>query len=94
MKNPAQKPEIEFPCRWGYKVIGFDSEAVAEAIRECLGLRLGADLGSRGLVLEPSRASAGGKYVSWSVNLRVDSLPERDEIFSAFSSHEAVRMVI
>ncbi len=89
-----QKPDIQFPTRWGFKVIGRDGESVTEAVRECLALQLGAAVGSRGVTLDESRASAGGKYVSWNLHLRVVSEDERNEIFRALSDHDAVKMVI
>ena len=89
-----QKPEVEYPCRWGYKVIGTEQEAVEVAARECVDNCLGSDLESRDMKLDPSRKSAGGKYVSWSLSLRVDSLAERDALFAALSAHVAVKMVI
>lgn len=92
--NRKQQPEVEYPCRWQYKVIGTDGEAVAEAARECVARCLGADHGARSVELEPSRSSAGGKYVSWSLSLRVDSARERDELFAALGSHEMIRIVI
>jgi len=94
MGDEQRKPQIDFPCRWGYKVIGIDTEAVAEAARECVALCLGSEQGERDVRLEPSRTSGGGKYVSWSLTLRVDNLAERDELFAALADHAAVRVVI
>jgi len=89
-----QKPEIEFPTRWGYKVIGTDGASVTEAVRECLALQIGAEVGVRDVTLDESRASAGGKYVSWHLQLRVESEEERDALFQALSNHDDVTMVI
>jgi uncharacterized protein len=94
VNDSQKKPDIIFPCRWGYKAIGADKEIVAEAVRSCLGACLGADLGTRAMQLEFSRTSAGGKYVSWNLNLRVNSLVERDELFAALSGHPDIKMVI
>ena len=94
MGDGPRKPQIDFPHRWGYKVIGTETEAVAEAARECVALCLGSEQGERDVQLEPSRTSGGGKYVSWSLTLRVDSRAERDELFAALAGHPAVRVVI
>ena len=94
MTEDRQRPEIEFPCRWGYRLIGPDGDAVAEAARECVALCCGAGQGERDVKLKESRASAGGRYVSWSLELRVDSQAERDELFAALSRHAAVKVVI
>ena len=94
MPDAQQKPEIEFPCHWGYKVIGLDQEAVAEAVLECVGVCLGTELGDRNMKLDLSRKSTGGKYVSWSLGLRVDSLAERDKLFAALAGHADITMVI
>ena len=94
MNDSPQKPEIEFPCQWGYKVIGTEQEAVAEAVRDCVTACLGPDQGTRGMKLDLSRQSAGGKYVSWGLNLRVDSQAERDKLFAALAGHADIKMVI
>ncbi len=94
MLDGQQKPEIEYPCRWSYKMIGSEEEAVARAARECVGLCLGLEPGPRDMKLSLSRKSGGGKYVSWNLQLRVDSQAERDELFTALADHPAIRIVI
>lgn len=94
MDGRDQKPEIEFPTRWSYKVIGTDREAVAEAVRECVARHLGERQGERRVRLEPSRTSAQGKYVSWHLQLTVLSLEDRDQLFGLLVGHDDVRIVI
>ncbi|MBU8870046.1 MAG: DUF493 domain-containing protein [Gemmatimonadales bacterium] len=79
-------------------MIGTQEQAVAEAVRECvtacLGMGPGDEPNSRDMKLGLSRKSGGGKYVSWSLQLRVDSQAERDALFSTLADHPAIKMVI
>lgn len=94
MSQDPQRPEIAYPTRWSFKVIGTDSDAVAEAVRECLAQLLGPRQGERDVKLEPSRASAQGKYCSWALHLLVESRQERDDLFGRLAAHDDVRVVL
>lgn len=89
----GKKPKITYPCRWGFKVIGLQEEALRRAVPECLAGCLGA-AAVRPWQLDYSRASAQGKYVSLTLNLEVRSEKERDGLFAALAAHPDVRMVI
>ena len=89
-----QKPLVEYPCQWGYKVIGAEEESLREAVKECLDTCLKAGTGDREFELDHSRASKGGKYVSLSLNLTVQDETERDAIFAALTNRPEIVMVI
>jgi len=89
-----QKPVVEYPCLWGYKVIGADEDTMREAVKQCLETCLNENSGDREFELGMSRSSAGGKYVSLSLNLTVQDETERDAIFAALTSRSEIRMVI
>ena len=90
----SQKPLIEYPCPWGYKVIGPDEDVMRQAVKECLDVCLNQNSGDRDYELGMSRASKGGKYISLSLNLTVENEKERDAIFAALSGRPEILMVI
>ena len=89
-----QKPVVEYPCLWGYKVIGPDEENMRHAVKLCLDECLQENTGDREFELGQSRTSKGGKYVSLSLNLTVNDETERDAIFAALSARTEILMVI
>jgi putative lipoic acid-binding regulatory protein len=91
--NP-EKPVVEYPCLWGYKVIGPQEDAMRTAVKECLDTCLHPNSGDREYELGLSRSSKGGKYVSLSLNLTVQDEAERDAIFAALTGRPEILMVI
>lgn len=89
-----QKPLVEYPCPWGFKVIGPDEDAMREAVNQCLNDCLQENSGDREFELGLSRASKGGKYISLSLNLTVLDEAERDSIFAALTGRPEILMVI
>ena len=88
------KPVVEYPCLWGYKVIGPEENSMRGAVKECLDTCLNPDSGDREYDLGLSRSSKGGKYVSLSLNLTVQDEAERDAIFAALTGRPEILMVI
>ena len=78
--------EIEYPCRWLYKVIGSDEAAVRGAVLEVVDI---ADVS-----LELSNSSSSGKFVSINVEVTVQDHEQRRGLFEALRGHPAVRMVL
>ena len=89
-----QKPVVEYPCPWGYKIIGPDEEAMRTAVTECLDSHLTRDSGEREFELGHSRTSKGGKYVSLNLKLTVQDQAERDTLFAALAQCPEILMVI
>jgi len=97
MVTPAdQRPRIEYPCRWEFKVIGLDERVLRRETEEALLSVLGSPAGTeaRDYDLSISRTSRGGKYVSLSLALRVEDEAERDAIFTALNECPNIVMVI
>ncbi|MCB1184038.1 DUF493 domain-containing protein [bacterium] len=90
----GQRPDIEYPCPWDFKVIGTCEESLRGAVRDCLAASLNGDFGDREFELGLSRTSSGGKYVSLCLNLMVMDEPERNAIFASLAGHPEIRMVI
>jgi len=89
-----RKPIVEYPCPWGYKVIGLEEESLRGAVNKCMKTCLNQNSGDREFELGLSRSSTGGKYISLSLNLTVQDEAERDTIFQTLSNRPEIVMVI
>lgn len=81
-----QRPEIDYPCTWVYKVIGEDRKLLEESIQ---------------LICAPnqveitfSQQSSKGKYLSLNASLRVTSEEERLTIYALLKNHPAIKIVL
>lgn len=78
--------QIEYPTKWGYKVIGEDIDKLLHAIEEIvIGLEY---------EITPSNISKGGKYFSVNLSVVVRSEVMRDRLFRELDSHPNVKIVI
>ena len=84
-KTP-EKPEINYPTQWGFKLIGRDKEALHDAIKEVMG--------EKEHLCHPGNASKKGNFHSYNASCTVEDEAERDRIFKAFQDHDDVKMVI
>ena len=89
-----QKPQIDYPCRWEYKIIGTDEGAVREAVKACLPEALNQGSGDRPYELGFSRASNQGKYVSLVLAVEVQDGKERNTLFQVLGDRPEIKMVI
>jgi hypothetical protein len=80
------KPEIVYPCPWGYKVIGSDVERLRSAIAEVIQ--------ERPHTVTPSNRSLTGKYHCLDVEIIVTSEECRLEIYESLRKHPAVKVVL
>lgn len=81
-----EKPEINYPTNWGFKLIGRDKEALLSCIKEAMGEK--KHLCSLG------NASKTGKFHSYNASCTVDTEEERNRIFKYFEEHADVDMVM
>ncbi len=85
--NPEkERPEIDYPCTWQYKVIGKDKYLLEKAIHDICA--------PTPVTISFSNASSSGKYFSLNAELTVQDEPMRDTLFAAFQNHSDVTMVI
>jgi len=86
MELGKRKPDIEYPTKWQYKIIGSDVEEMLSAVEESI----------KGLNYEvaPSNVSKNEKYFSLNVSLIVPSEVVRDIIFQNLAKHPAIKIVI
>ena len=85
--NPRQpEPEVTYPCRWRYQIIGLDEMRLREAIA-------GAAAGHEHTVTF-SRNSRTGRYCSLHLEMTVTDEAHRNGVFEALCEHRDVRMVL
>ncbi len=84
--SDIRRPKIDYPTKWGYKVIGKDVDELISAIEESI----------EGLEYEitPSNISRNEKYFSLNLTVDVPSEIVRDIIFQKLDNHPSVTMVI
>jgi putative lipoic acid-binding regulatory protein len=85
--NPEnKKPQIDYPCKWPYKIIGESVAEMISAVEEVV-IDLEYDL-------TPSNISKKGKYFSLNITVVVPSEVVRDLIFQKLTKHPAIKFVI
>ena len=81
-----ERPDIEYPCEWGYKIIGTDKTALQAVIFDIVG--------DRAYTSKGGNSSSKGKFHSLNMRCQVESEEDRNAIFKAFQDHDDVKMVI
>lgn len=81
-----KKPEIYYPCDWGYKLIGTDKTKLESCIFDIMA--------HREYTCHIGNVSKNGKFVSMNASCEVASEEERNALFKAFQDHDDVKMVI
>jgi len=90
MSAGAADSLIEYPCDFPIKVMGAASADFAGIV--CHLVRAHApDVDADSI---STRASAGGKYVSVTCTVRVESREQLDNLYRDLSTHPAVAMVL
>ena len=81
-----QKPNIQYPCNWSYRIIGKEESLLREAAFSVAG--------DRTYTLKKSNTSSGGKYVSLHLTVTVSDENERLRIFGELKQCPSVKMVL
>lgn len=84
----AERPEIEYPCRWEYKAIGRNEELMRAAVTEIMAAE---DLP---YTLDFSNASRTGRFCSLLLAVVVQDEVHRNRVFSALVENEHIVMVL
>lgn len=84
MNLDIQKPDIIYPCKWEYRIIGKNEEKLRALVFEVMPREYEIQLGKH---------SAKGHFVSIYVSLEVQSEGERNDIFARLQQSEEVKMV-
>ncbi|HBT96160.1 MAG TPA: DUF493 domain-containing protein [Desulfobulbaceae bacterium] len=81
-----EKPQIDYPCRWQYTVVGENENALREILLlACTPAEV---------AIQFSHRSASGKYVSLKAEVTVASEEERNSIFRQIQDNSEVRYVL
>jgi uncharacterized protein len=81
-----KKPEINYPTKWDYKIIGSDVDEMIKAV-ESIVIDLVFDITA-------SNISKKAKYFSLNVAVEVPSELVRDLIFQKLKAHPAIKYII
>ncbi len=82
----SKRPEIQYPTKWQYKVIGTDLDEIISAIEKAAG--------NLKYEIIPSNISENSKYYSVNFSVVVGSESIRDNIFQKLSSNEHIKIVM
>ena len=78
--------DLEYPCRWIYKVIGPDKaemeKAIGEIVRECA------------CTITPSNTSRTGKYHCLNLEMVVVNEGHRTGVYDQLREHPAIKIVL
>ena len=86
INDKKEKLELNYPCSWSYKLIGFEKELIIDAICEVIL--------KREYKLTESNKSKSGKYISMNLDLVVYNEDERNFIFQELKAHQHIKMVL
>lgn len=84
--NTQDKPQIEYPTRWGFKITGRDKEKLQACIKEVMG--------EKEHLCSIGNSSRTGKFTTYDASCIVEDQKERDRLFKCFQDHNDVNMVI
>jgi len=84
--DTRDKPRIDYPCRWSYRVIGADEAEMRAAVAEVLG--------DEDYRLSEGNTSPAGRWRSLELELEVVNEAHRLEVHRVLREHPAVRMVL
>jgi putative lipoic acid-binding regulatory protein len=84
--NSLDRPVIEYPCNWIYKVVGEDRTLLRDVIiKACL---------PHAVTISYSQSSSKGKYHSINAELVIPDETARLRIYEILKSHSAVKIVL
>ena len=86
----SQETLIEFPCDFPIKVMGETHVNFTDEIIKTIQKQLPTFDASK---IE-MRGSSGGKYISLTCSVNVDSKPQLDNIYRALTSHPMVKVTL
>ncbi len=82
----SEKPEIIYPCPWGYRLIGTSETEIRAAVARAVG--------DAAHELELSNTSAQGRYVAMKLTVQVQDEDQRLGIDKELNADPAIRMVL
>ena len=86
INESEQKLQLEYPCKWCYKVVGYERAGLEIAAIETFS--------ERPYTLIPSNTSKSGKYISMNLELLVHNEDERTYFYETLKAHVHIKMVL
>ena len=80
------RPEIHYPCKWQYKIIGESRVAIEELVATTLK--------DRPFTLTESNVSRTGRYISMNLELTVDNEEQRLELYRILAAGQHIKVVL
>jgi len=84
--DESNSPEIQYPCQWGYSIIGSGPELMQAAIL--------AVMAGRTYDLKFANRSGKGHYCSFHMETRVETETDRNHLYDELKKIPNVRMVL
>jgi putative lipoic acid-binding regulatory protein len=84
--DPLERPEIDYPCLWVYKVIGEDTALLNDVIVSACA--------PHEVKISYSHSSSNGKYHSLNAELEVPDEKFRLNVYETLKDHPAVKIVL
>jgi putative lipoic acid-binding regulatory protein len=86
VSQTPDKPAIEYPCIWSYKIICLGGSSASDIVKSVIG--------DREFSIETSRSSTSGKFESYDVSIVVMSDDDRVGIFHDHKRDPSLRFVL
>ena len=80
------KPKIDYPCMWQYKIIGESATVITQLVADLIH--------EKNYTLTRSNVSSGGRYVSMSLELTVQTEERRLELYRVLAEDPTVKVVL
>ena len=80
------KLELDYPCKWEYKVVTRCEQNINSIIKEVLEER------EHGI--KPSKTSSKGKFHSHTLEMTVHNEEDRKNIYKLLGEHKHIKMVV
>ncbi len=79
-----ERPDIKYPCMWGFRIIGEDKEKMRNAVKECID--------NQNVNVEDNNQK--GKYYTQKFEAYCTSEEERNEFFKRLNKHKDIKFVL
>ncbi len=86
IRNDSCKPDIFYPCRWQFRLIGEERAAIIQAVEAVVDLSACA--------ITEGNVSSGGRYLSVNLEMTVNDEVERLRLYQQFAASSAIRVVL
>jgi len=89
-KEEVQESLFQFPCEFPLKIMAHNKEGIEAFVRETLEKKVG----KKDIIEISVRESREANYISITAIIIAKSKKQLDELYTLFSSHEDIKMVL